>query len=245
MTWGRGKIKIYYKNECKNCFNLKRKIYAKKYREQESVKLYQKNYIAKNRDKIRAQLSNYRKQNIEDYRKYDKDYYASNKDKEEFKLKRKLQRKKSYRKNKHKLSFKLAISKWRKEKYRNDPSFRIRIIVSNAISGYLKNNNLLKSGSIIKYVPFTVNELKNYLENQFEPWMNWANQGAYNSETWDDGDPTTWKWQIDHIIPHSRFKYTSMEDQSFKDCWALSNLRPYSAKQNVIDKDRNNIQAKR
>lgn len=26
-----------------------------------------------------------------------------------------------------------------------------------------------------------------------------------------------------------------MEDEEFKKCWALSNLRPYSAKQNIID----------
>jgi hypothetical protein len=29
-----------------------------------------------------------------------------------------------------------------------------------------------------------------------------------------------------------------MEDQAFLDCWALSNLRPYSAKQNIIDGNR-------
>jgi len=26
-----------------------------------------------------------------------------------------------------------------------------------------------------------------------------------------------------------------MEDQEFLDCWALDNLRPYSAKQNFLD----------
>jgi len=37
------------------------------------------------------------------------------------------------------------------------------------------------------------------------------------------------------IIPQSTFKYSSMEDQEFKNCWALSNLRPLSAKQNNFD----------
>lgn len=40
------------------------------------------------------------------------------------------------------------------------------------------------------------------------------------------------------IVPHSKFKYTSMEDQSFQKCWALINLRPYSAKQNLLDGNR-------
>lgn len=65
--------------------------------------------------------------------------------------------------------------------------------------------------------------------------MNWYNYGIYNKNIWDDNDKTTWRWQLDHIIPHSLFKYTSMEDNAFKQCWALTNLRPYSAKNNILD----------
>ena len=46
---------------------------------------------------------------------------------------------------------------------------------------------------------------------------------------------STWTWQIDHIILRADLLYTSMEDENFKKCWALSNLRPYSAKQNILD----------
>ena len=83
-----------------------------------------------------------------------------------------------------------------------------------------------------------MNDLKNHIENQFELWMNWENHGIYNKNMWNDNDPQTWTWQIDHIIPHSTFKYTSMEDQTFKDCWDRSNLRPLSAKQNIKDGNR-------
>ena len=65
--------------------------------------------------------------------------------------------------------------------------------------------------------------------------MNWSNNGVFNSKTWDDNDPTTWTWQLDHIIPQSDLPYTSMEDENFKKCWALNNLRPLSAKINCID----------
>lgn len=68
--------------------------------------------------------------------------------------------------------------------------------------------------------------------------MNWANYGQYNASTWDDSDPSTWTWQIDHIIPRSKFTYESMKDSEFEKCWALNNLRPYSAKQNIIDGNR-------
>ena len=87
----------------------------------------------------------------------------------------------------------------------------------------------------MKYLPYTVQELKEHLEKQFETWMTWDNWGLYSKETWDDAEPATWKWQIDHIIPKSTFKYTSMDSQEFRGCEALSNLRPLSAKQNLID----------
>jgi len=86
-----------------------------------------------------------------------------------------------------------------------------------------------------KYLGYNVNDLKRHIFSQFEDWMNCYNHGIYKKSTWKDQDPTTWTWQLDHIIPHADFFYTSVNDQQFKDCWALNNLRPYSAKQNQID----------
>ena len=53
-----------------------------------------------------------------------------------------------------------------------------------------------------------------------------------------DGDPSTWKWNIDHITPQSDLLFTEMShdpESNFQKCWALSNIRPLSAKQNIID----------
>lgn len=41
--------------------------------------------------------------------------------------------------------------------------------------------------------------------------------------TWDDF--RNGKLHIDHIKPHSLFNYTSPEDDQFKECWSLNNLR--------------------
>ena len=65
-----------------------------------------------------------------------------------------------------------------------------------------KNNK-----SILKYLPYSMQELKQHLERLFEPWMSWKNHGRYNAETWDDNNSLTWTWQLDHIIPHSKFIY--------------------------------------
>jgi hypothetical protein len=92
--------------------------------------------------------------------------------------------------------------------------------------------------------PTYFDDLKKYIEAQFslpanlidgEPWMTWENWTIYDPKTWDDNNPTTWTWNIDHIIPRSDLPYTSMEDENFKKCWSLENLRPLSAKQNVLD----------
>jgi len=62
-----------------------------------------------------------------------------------------------------------------------------------------------------------------------------SDTGKYNILTWNDKDYTTWTWQLDHIIPRSNLPYSSMTDENFKKCWALENLRPYSAKLNLLD----------
>jgi hypothetical protein len=112
----------------------------------------------------------------------------------------------------------------------------LRASVSRAIHAALFLQGSSKQGhSCFDYLPYTVEQMKVYLESLFEPWMNWDNYGTYKAKTWNNNDQSTWKWNIDHIIPQSMFPYVDMAENNFQLCWALSNLRPYSAKQNVID----------
>lgn len=113
--------------------------------------------------------------------------------------------------------------------------FKLHKAVSNSIRKSLATHKMLKTNKSFEALGYTLFNLKNHLESQFEFWMNWDNHGPYIPAKWKDDDISTWKWNLDHIIPHSTFKYTSMNDESFKACWALSNLRPLSAKQNIID----------
>jgi hypothetical protein len=117
-----------------------------------------------------------------------------------------------------------------------DIPFKLKKRISRNIWGILKKNNSNKNGiSCVKYLTYTTNELKLHIENQFESWMRWDNWGRYDDKTWNDSDQSTWTWQLDHIIPQSDLPYTSMEDDNFKKCWSLNNLRPLSAKQNYLD----------
>jgi hypothetical protein len=203
------KSKYYEKN--------KKEIIArnKKYEEehQEKVKLAQKKRYLDNRDAVRAKSKQYYEENKESVAITSKIYRENNKEK--------------IRENKR---------IYTNNRLKTDLQFKIKHNMSGAIFSALRNRNSSKNGkSFLKYVNFTINELIIRFESLFEWWMTWENRGVYNPKTWDDNDPSTWTWQIDHIIPQIDFNYTSMEDEEFKKCWALENLRPYSAKLNIIE----------
>jgi len=41
------------------------------------------------------------------------------------------------------------------------------------------------------------------------------------------------KWHIDHKTPIAAFNFEKPEDEDFKKCWALENLQPLWAKENM------------
>jgi hypothetical protein len=67
-------------------------------------------------------------------------------------------------------------------------------------------------------VGYTLSDLQDHLERQFQPGMTWENMG---------------QWHIDHIIPISFFCYTAPQDVEFRMCWRLENLRPLWAIDNI------------
>jgi hypothetical protein len=172
-------------------------------------KCWHKNYRIKNRNELNIKNKEYRNKN-----------------------KSVLREKAIRRKNKRKIIF----NEYCRLKRQNDPLFKLRGIISCSINYYLKQNGSSKNkNSCLQFLPFSIKELKEHLEKHFEPWMNWKNWSKYNSKIWNDNDQSTWTWQIDHIIPDAVFTYKNMACDDFKECWKLENLRPYSAKQNVID----------
>jgi hypothetical protein len=206
----------------------------------DKIKLYQKEYERQNKDRIKK----YKKERSEKlevknrirelaktakYINNRKKYYNDNKPKI-------LEKIKIYRQTSQAKILKKQYAKTQRIKNTDNMTYRLRLQISKRI-----HENLLKTGgskngsSILRYLPYTMIELKNHLESQFESWMDWSNWGRYNSKIWDDKNPSTWTWQLDHIKPASEFYYKSMAEPEFFECWALKNLRPYSAKQNCID----------
>ncbi len=222
----------------------KRNIYLKKYREIHKTRInkYIKEYNIENNDKIKQRLSCYYKKNIENISKKHRKYYEENKEvinkrhkkySEKNKEKIKLYSKKYNAIDKNKERRKKREMKWAKARRLIDSAYKLRKNISSSVGAFIKRRGLLKKSSITKHL--NIIEIKKYLELQFEPWMNWSNWGKYVADKWDDNDSSTWVWQIDHIVPQASLPYDSMVHPNFKKCWALENLRPLSAKQNVLD----------
>lgn len=75
-----------------------------------------------------------------------------------------------------------------------------------------------RKDNVWKYLDFTPDELRERFTSLF-----------YNSMSWDNMDG----WHIDHIRPVSSFNFTSTDCEDFKKCWALENLQPLWAADNL------------
>jgi len=107
-----------------------------------------------------------------------------------------------------------------REHIKTDPKFKLDKNMSNGIRNSLKKRGSSKGGSSwLDYVDYTLEQLAQHLEKQFDDKMTWENQGSY--------------WHIDHIISKATFNYTSPYDEEFKKCWALSNLQPLEKLDNM------------
>lgn len=79
-----------------------------------------------------------------------------------------------------------------------------------------------KAYSPWKYLPYTVQDLKRHLENQFSEGMTWDRMEEIH---------------IDHIKPVSMFNFSSFSDSTFLKCYALSNLQPMWKWDNIRKKN--------
>ena len=83
-----------------------------------------------------------------------------------------------------------------------------------------------KSGkSTEKILGYSRLDLMAHIEKQFTKGMNWEKL-------------MLGEIHIDHIIPVSAFAVTSVESDGFSACWALSNLRPLWAAENLSKSDK-------
>lgn len=205
-----------YMNICVKCVAMRRQHY---YNKNKKVALdWQSDYYKKNQNEILEWHKDFYLENRDDQLEYKKNWYAQN-------IVSIRAYQKIYRK-KNKVFLRSINNQYLKLRRKSDPAFKLRKDVSRTVSAALKSNNGSKNGwSIMDYLPYSIEELKQHLEKQFESWMTWDNHGKYN--------PNIQTWQIDHIIPQSLLLYASMDDENFQKCWALDNLQPLKAIDNI------------
>jgi hypothetical protein len=215
-----------WRNECKTCVRNKRKTDHINNREIQNKSF--KQYYINNKLKCANRSKKYQKDNVSKIAKKRHEYYTKNKDNIKIKS------------NDYRLNNKDKMNSYKRnyhiKRYQEDLIYKLRHDVSSSINKTLNRNNGSKMGkSIMNYIGYTFDDFIKHIESQFEPWMNWGNRGHYITKEWRDNDSSTWVWQIDHIVPHASLRYDSMAHPNFKKCWALENLRPLSAKQNVLE----------
>lgn len=107
-------------------------------------------------------------------------------------------------------------TKWKKEKYYTDPKFNIASRIRGALRNSLKG--IRKEAPTFTLLGYTPTQLVKHLESKFTDGMSWDNMS---------------EWHIDHIRPIASFDYDSTDHPDFKKCWALNNLQPMWAKDNM------------
>lgn len=228
-----------YSSQCKECIKARQARYNASHREEQKKRDAQ--YRKENYDKIRAREKSperqaYLKKYREEHKEYDsnwhKEYYQQNKEailarqKKYYQHPQNKDKKRQYYYNnvekfkQYQKEYRLKNAEQIKEKDRQRHKInRLSRVLSYQIWHSLKDVKAERHWESL--TAFTLQELKEDLESKFQPGMTWDNQGKEG-------------WHIDHIIPQDVFfPFESENDEKFKICWSLYNLRPLWYKENL------------
>ena len=209
----------------KDGLQYKCKTYTKEFylkNNKEIIKKCNKTWFEKNKERVKKQRQNYYRINIEEIKAKNKEYRKNNKETIKQRTKKwyinNIENVKEYKrkygknpKNKENANLRYKL------RYDNDFVYRLNYAMGSAIYRSLKGNKVGRHWEDL--VGYKLNDLKQHLEKQFKPDMNWNNYG---------------KWHIDHIIPINLWIFESYNDIEFRLCWSLANLQPLWAVDNLL-----------
>lgn len=180
----------------------------------EIVKAKKREHYANNKQRICDSVKEYYKKNVEAQKEAGRKRHWKNRD-------HRLEKMRQYRaENLEEINSRKRVSsrEFFKSRYKNDLGFTLKHRMRSLIRTTLKNG---RSGKrMAEILGYSSDELKNHLESMFIDGMTWEKFMAGEIH-------------IDHIVPISSFTIVSDECDDFKHCWALSNLRPLWAKDNL------------
>jgi hypothetical protein len=173
-----------------------------------------KKWYQDNKEKILLESKKWREDNKEKIREISKKWYQDNKEKVKEKAKKWRDDNKEKRREIHR--------EWQKIKRESDPLFKLKDNLRRRIAMSITSKGHKKKTKTMEILGIDFVSFKQYIENQFEPWMNWDNYGKYMRDTFNHG------WDIDHIIPSSS---ATTEEEIIK-LNHYTNLRPLCSKIN-------------
>ena len=169
-----------------------KRLYDKQYRKNNKKKLakQKKDWVTNNPDKvIDCRLRNKSGKKISDKKYANKNVIKLNKKKTDWAKANPAKKTK-------------ANSDYVKKKILTDPLYKLKHYTIISISNSFKCNGFSKKSRTHQILGCSFEELKQYLESKFLPWMNWSNKGNWNGIP---KEPNV-AWDIDHIIPISTAK---------------------------------------
>lgn len=196
---------------CRICFNeymrlrrpkkvkVEKVVIPKIHKPKKDIKLYQKEYRENNKYKQKEYNKKYQLENKEYISNYRKEYMKEN-----------LSYYQTYKKE------------YRKNRLINDSLYKFSHNVQSLIRQSLKNKGYKKHSRTEHILGCSYIEFKEYIINQFEPWMTLENNGIYTGNY----DET---WQFDHIIAISN---ALNEDEVIK-LNHYTNFRPLCSRKNL------------
>jgi len=175
----------------------------------ERVKENRKSHYENNKEAEKAYSRQWGKENPQKKKQMFRTWYLKNREEN-------IKRSREWQAQNPEKSRLLKKADWNR-RYAN-PKNRLSFCVSGAVRRSLKGKT--KDG--IHWEPlvgYSIAELRRHLERRFKDGMTWENYGS--------------AWHLDHIIPVAVFNFETPEDIDFKRCWALKNLQPLWASDNM------------
>lgn len=171
---------------------------------------YNKVYYAKNQAELVAKKRVYNKENRERVNTFQRQYVSRNSEKVrqrklEFYAKNRekiLEKAKNYYKEtrpqriEYRARNKVRTRSYENNRYQTVPQYRIAVTLRARVRDAVKREH--KSAKTEELLGITFQKFKEYLEGKFKPGMAWENYGT---------------WEIDHIMPLSKFDLTSIAEQ--------------------------------
>jgi len=185
---------------CKPC--------GKSYRDSRKSKISEnrRQHYQNNKERVNTACKIYYEKNKVKIKKSRTNYYKANRDKC-------LEKQKKYN---ARLETKLRKRETNKQRQKFDIPYKLASNLRRRVLCAIKSN--LKSGSAVRDLGCSVQEFKNYIEQQFKHGMNWGNYGQFG-------------WHLDHIVPLSKFDLTNRKD--FLKAAHFTNYQPLWWNENI------------